>query len=99
MPPMSFNEPLLLREFFFTMASANPGLHKMVKNPLSVQYPWEENVEGLQRWKQVSFVYICVVGFSADERFVRKKLHAGKGSNWLHLCLAFISGYHGISMD
>ena len=70
MPPMSFNEPLLLREFFFTMASANPGLHKMDKNPLSVQYPWEENSEGLQRWKQASFLYICVVGFSADERFL-----------------------------
>ena len=54
MPPVSFHQPLLLREFFFTMASANPGLHKMDNNPLSVQYPWEENPEGLQRWKSVS---------------------------------------------
>lgn len=54
MPPVSLHEPLLLREFFFTMASANPGLHKMDNNPLSVQYPWEENAEGLQRWKNVS---------------------------------------------
>lgn len=53
-PPVSFHEPLLLREFFFTMASANPGLHKMDNNPMSVQYPWEENAEGLQRWKNVS---------------------------------------------
>jgi len=36
------------------MASANPGLHKMDNNPMSVQYPWEENAEGLQRWKNVS---------------------------------------------
>ena len=53
-PPVSFQEPLLLREFFFTMASANPSLHKMDNNPMSVQYPWEENAEGLQRWKNVS---------------------------------------------
>ena len=53
-PPVSFHEPLLLREFFFTMASANPGLHKMDNNVMCVQYPWEENAEGLQRWKNVS---------------------------------------------
>ena len=53
-PPLSFHEPLLLREFFFLMASNNPGLHKMDNNPLSIQFPWEENAEGLQRWKQVS---------------------------------------------
>ena len=53
-PSVSFHEPLLLREFFFTMACANPGLHKMDNNPMSVQYPWEENAEGLQRWKNVS---------------------------------------------
>ena len=54
MPPVSLQAPLLLREFFFTMASANPGLHKMDNNPMSVQYPWEENADGLQRWKNVS---------------------------------------------
>ena len=36
------------------MASGNPGLHKMDNNPMSVKYPWEENAEGLQRWKNVS---------------------------------------------
>ena len=54
MPPVSFHEPLLLREFFFTMAGSNPGLHKMENNPLSIQFPWEENPEAFQRWKQVN---------------------------------------------
>ena len=55
-PPTSFYQPLLLREFFFLMAASNPNLHKMENNPLSVQFPWEENPEGLRRWKLVSFV-------------------------------------------
>ena len=55
MPPTSFFQSLLLREFFFLMAASNPGLHKMENNPLSVQFPWEENAEGLERWKQVRF--------------------------------------------
>ena len=57
MPPTSFCQSLLLREFFFLMAASNPGLHKMEKNPLSVQFPWEENAEGLERWKQVRFIW------------------------------------------
>ena len=59
---MSFHEPLLLREFFFTMASANPGLHKMDNNTMCVQFPWEENAEGLQRWKNVSATCIVTIG-------------------------------------
>ena len=57
MPPTSFYQSLLLREFFFLMAASNPGLHKMENNPLSVQFPWEENAEGLERWKQVRFIW------------------------------------------
>ena len=57
MPPTSFYQSLLLREFFFLMAACNPGLHKMENNPLSVQFPWEENAEGLERWKQVRFIW------------------------------------------
>ena len=56
MPPTSFYKSLLLREFFFLMAASNPGLHKMENNPLCVQFPWEENAEGLERWKQVGFI-------------------------------------------
>ena len=56
MPPASLYEPLLLREFFFTVASVNPALHKMDRNPLCVQFPWEENAEGLERWKNVSIL-------------------------------------------
>lgn len=52
MPPMSLFQPLLLREFFFTIAHTNPGLGKMDGNPFSIQFPWEENPEGLQRWKK-----------------------------------------------
>ena len=68
MPPISFHEPLLLREFFFTMASKNPGLHKMANNPLSVQFPWEENAEGLQRWKQV---FVSSHFFLLDFTFIK----------------------------
>ena len=57
MPPTSFYQSLLLREFFFLMAANNPNLHKMENNPLSVQFPWEENAEGLERWKQVRFIW------------------------------------------
>ena len=57
MPSTSFYQPLLLREFFLLMAASNPGLHKMENNPLSVQFPWEENAEGLERWKQVRFIW------------------------------------------
>lgn len=69
MPPVSLHEPLLLREFLFTMASANPGLHKMDNNPMCVQYPWEENAEGLQRWKNVSVTLwqMCVVVVYSEE--------------------------------
>ncbi|XP_068718955.1 uncharacterized protein [Montipora capricornis] len=52
MPPISLLEPLLLREFFFVIAITNSGLDKMDSNPFSIQYPWEENPEWLQRWKQ-----------------------------------------------
>ena len=71
MPPTSFYRSLLLREFFFLMAASNPGLHKMENNPLSVQFPWEENAEGLERWKQVGF--ICFTFPSLDFK-VRKIL-------------------------
>ena len=57
MSSTSFYQPLLLREFFLLMAASNPGLHKMENNPLSVQFPWEENAEGLERWKQVRFIW------------------------------------------
>ena len=67
---MSFHEPLLLREFFFTVASSNPGLHKMDNNPLSVQFPWEENPEALQRWKQVNLgeTSVLLYAFVRDVR-------------------------------
>jgi len=93
-PPVSFHEPLLLREFFFTMASANPGLHKMDNNPMSVQYPWEENAEGLQRWKNVSascgkcalLPFWVVNNFWGEFKTVFERLVS-------------LSGYHWISMD
>ena len=56
MPPISLLEPLLLREFFFVIANTNSGLDKMESNPFSIQYPWEENPEWLQRWKQVPII-------------------------------------------
>ena len=76
------------------MASANPGLHKMDNNPMSVQYPWEENAEGLQRWKNVSVtIWKCAfLPFCVMNDF------QGKG-NIVIECLASLSGYHWISMD
>ena len=53
MPSLSLHEPLLFREFFFLMGCTNPSLHKMADNPVSCQYPWEENPDGLRRWKEV----------------------------------------------
>ena len=90
---MSFHEPLLLREFFFTMASANPGLHKMDNNPMSVQYPWEENAEGLQRWKNVSAISVanvCIVSIMNNLEGECKIVIEPVVS---------LSGYHWISMD
>ena len=70
---MSFHEPLLLREFFFIMASANPGLHKMDNNPMSVQYPWEENAEGLQRWKNVIAIHPMQKWLPSNYSFVHNQ--------------------------
>lgn len=93
-PALSFHEPLLLREFFFTMASANPGLHKMDNNPMSVQYPWEENAEGLQRWKNVSATCGTYVLWS-----FWAMINLEGECNIVFELLVSLPGYHWISMD
>lgn len=55
-PPQKIFHKLLWREFFFTVGSQLPESPEMVNNPLSLQIPWEETPEYLERWKQVSDV-------------------------------------------
>ena len=55
-PPQKIFNKLLWREFFFTVGSQLPESPEMVNNPLSLQIPWEESAEYLERWKQVSNV-------------------------------------------
>ena len=52
-PPLSLHSSLLWREFFFDTASKNSDLHKMAKNPVCLQLPWEEKPEALEKWAQV----------------------------------------------
>lgn len=52
-PPVSLYEKLLWREFFFAVGSQVPNAHEMVNNPVSLQIPWEDCAEYLERWKQV----------------------------------------------
>ena len=55
-PPQKIFNKLLWREFFFTFGSQLPESPEMVNNPLSLQIPWEESAEYLERWTQVSDV-------------------------------------------
>ena len=55
-PPQKIFNKLLWRDFFFTVGSQLPESPEMVNNPLSLQIPWEESAEYLERWKQVSDV-------------------------------------------
>ena len=53
-PPVEVYSKLLWREFFFAVGSQVPEACEMVSNPLSLQIPWEDSAEYLERWKQVS---------------------------------------------
>lgn len=53
-PPLEVYSKLLWREFFFLVGSQVPGAHEMVNNSLSLQIPWEDSPEYLDKWKQVS---------------------------------------------
>ena len=53
-PPLEVYSKLLWREFFFVVGSQVPVAHKMVNNSLSLQIPWEDSPEYLDKWKQVS---------------------------------------------
>ena len=53
-PPLEVYSKLLWREFFFVMGSQVPEASEMVSNPLSLQIPWEDSAENLERWKRVS---------------------------------------------
>ena len=56
-PPSGLYEKLLWREFFFVTGGQIPDAHEMVNNPISLQIPWEDSVEYLERWKKVSYSY------------------------------------------
>ena len=53
-PPLEVYSKLLWREFFFLVGSQVPVAHEMVNNSLSLQFPWEDSPEYLDKWKQVS---------------------------------------------
>jgi len=53
-PPLEVYSKLLWREFFFLVGSQVPVAHEMVNNSLSLQIPWEDSPEYLDKWKQVS---------------------------------------------
>lgn len=51
--PLSVHLPLLWREFYFVLASRHPNFDKMKDNSLCLQFPWEEDAEKLERFRQV----------------------------------------------
>lgn len=51
---MSLYRQLVWREFFFTLASRNPQMDRMIDNPLSLNIAWEKNDRALDAWKNVS---------------------------------------------
>ena len=73
-PPLSVFEGLLRREYFLHAACKNADVHKMANNPLSVQFPWEENAEGLQKWKE------GMTGFPWIDAIMRQLREEG----WIH---------------
>lgn len=50
--PLTVHIPLLWREFFFVVASKHPNFDKMKNNSLCLQFPWEEQSDKLERYKQ-----------------------------------------------
>lgn len=52
-PSFDLFKKLLWREFFFVVGSQVSDLHEMISNPVSLQIPWEEDPEHLEKWKQV----------------------------------------------
>ncbi|XP_048589639.1 uncharacterized protein LOC5512527 isoform X2 [Nematostella vectensis] len=73
-PPATLFTGLVRRELFLHVASHNADLDKMVDNPLSVQFPWEENKEGLERWKNGK------TGFPWIDAIMRQLREEG----WIH---------------
>ena len=66
----------------------------MDNNPMSVQYPWEENAEGLQRWKNVSATCGTYVLWS-----FWAMINLEGECNIVFELLVSLPGYHWISMD
>lgn len=56
-PPSELFDKLLWREFFFVVGGQIPDAHEMINNPISLEIPWEDSVEYLERWKKVSYCY------------------------------------------
>ncbi|EDO40786.1 predicted protein [Nematostella vectensis] len=73
-PPATLFTGLVRRELFLHVASHNADLDKMLDNPLSVQFPWEENKEGLERWKEGK------TGFPWIDAIMRQLREEG----WIH---------------
>ncbi|XP_048589641.1 uncharacterized protein LOC125573258 isoform X2 [Nematostella vectensis] len=73
-PPATLFTGLVRRELFLHVASHNADLDKMVDNPLSVQFPWEENKDGLERWKKGK------TGFPWIDAIMRQLREEG----WIH---------------
>ena len=86
-PPLEVHIKLLWREFFFLVGSQMPVAHEMVNNSLSLQIPWEDSPEYLDKWKQVSLTIICLILLSAsqwEESFVLAPFLEQRYDIWFH---------------
>jgi cryptochrome len=43
---------LIWREYFYTMSVLNPHYAKMEQNPICLDIPWNDDPDGLERWKK-----------------------------------------------
>ncbi|XP_030380622.1 cryptochrome-2 isoform X2 [Scaptodrosophila lebanonensis] len=49
-PPVSLIGQLMWREFYYTVAAADPNFDRMLGNAYSLQIPWQEKPEHLEAW-------------------------------------------------
>lgn len=51
-PPTSLVGQVMWREFYYTVAAADPNFDRMLGNAYSLQIPWQENPEHLKAWAE-----------------------------------------------